>query len=213
MIIRRETLAAALAATTADNSRYFLHAVQAEPALHRVVATDGFILLIATDRSPMQDEDFPQVPGAPFHGNPEGRIVLDAEICRGMIATMPKKTPIPILKTAQLSVNGSESTVTLAATDLQAPRVATIDTTAAGQFPAYERVMPKADREGVKLCMGLPVLESLIKAAKAVGVQTITFDVPTGPKDTTDGAVSSPLGVTMNGADVTVTGCAMPCRL
>lgn len=207
MIIRRETLQAALAATTADNTRYFLNAVQAEPATHRVVATNGHILLIATDNHPMDDADFPVIAGAEFHGSPEGRIVLDADICKGMIATMPKKTPIPILKAAQLSVNGSPSTVTLAATDLQAPRVATINTADTRQFPAYERVMPTGD--SLPMCLAIDVLEQLIKAAKAVGSKHITFDVPTKY----DKGVMTAVGVTMLADDVTVTGCAMPCRI
>jgi DNA polymerase III sliding clamp (beta) subunit (PCNA family) len=213
MIIRRETLQAALAATTSDNTRYFLHAVQAEASANRVVATNGHILLIATDKSPMKDEDFPNVAGAEFHGSPEGAVLLDADVCKSLIATMPKKTSIPILQTAQLSVNGSPTTLTLAATDLKAPRVAAIDTKDAGLFPAYDRIMPKADRAGVKLCMAVDVLEQLIKAAKAVSSKHITFDVPTSDADVKSGAVISAAGVTMDGADVLVTGVAMPCRL
>ncbi len=206
MIIRRETLQAALAATTSDNSRYFLNAVQAEPAHNRVVATNGHILLIATDNAAYKDEDFPQVPGAGFHGDPAGPVTLDADICKGMIAAMPKRPTLAILATAQLSVNGSPETVTLAATDLQAPRVATINTADAGRFPAWERVMPTG--EAITMCLAVDVLEQLIKASKAVGSKHITFDVPT--KHTN---VATALGVSMKGTDVTVTGCAMPCRI
>lgn len=208
MIIRRETLQAALAATTPDDTRYYLNCVQADPAQNRVVATNGHILIIATDRWPMADADFPAVAGAEFHGSPEGPVCLDADVCRSMIATMPKKHSIDILKAAQLSVNGSPTTLTFAATDLKAPRVATIDTKDAGQFPAIDRIMPKADRPELALCLAVDVLESLLKATKAIGARTITFGIPTEKTE-----VLTSVGVTMKGADVTVTGLAMPCKI
>jgi DNA polymerase III sliding clamp (beta) subunit (PCNA family) len=227
MIIRREALNAALAATTADDTRYFLNAVQVNPDKHAIIATNGHILLVATDKAPQLNADFPIVPGAAFHGSPVAPVLIPADSCRAIVAAMPKRSSIPILGSAQLSTNGSPSTFTLASTDLAAPRIATIDTTDAGNFPAYERVMPKLDRPSVNVIMAVDVLEQLIKAAKAAQgsdkrTAKITFNVPTGkadldmPKgsdDTQGRMVSSALGVTITGPDVTVTGAAMPCRL
>jgi hypothetical protein len=213
MIIRRETLNAVLPATTSEDTRYHLNHVQFEPATNRVIATDGHVLLIATDRSPMADEDFPAVPGAEFHGNPEP-LAVSADILRAMLGTMPKKTPLPILQTCQLSRNGSDTTATLAATDLTAPRVATIERED-GRFPQYDRVIPSADRESVNVSLAVDVIEALIKSAKAIcgtGKHTkkaiITFNVPIKETNVIDA-----LAVTIEGINVVVTGAAMPCRL
>lgn len=221
MIIRREALHAALAAT-AEDTRYYLNAVQLEPAAHRVVATNGHVLLIVTDHSPFPDADFPSIAGAEFHGDPAGAILAGADIVRAILSATPKKTSIPILTCAQLGANGTEQSATLAATDLQAPRVATLTNEMDGrQFPQYERAIPKADRPGVRVTLAVDVLEQLIKAAKAIkpGARShpmITFDVPTEEQhiDKADHrTVTAALGITMKGDAITVTGAAMPCRL
>jgi hypothetical protein len=213
MIIRRETLNAALTATTADDTRYYLHAVLCEPAAHRVIATNGHVLLIATDRSPHADVDFPTVDGAEFHGDPDP-ICVSVDVIKSMLATMPKKSTIPILTAAQLGRNGSDDTAVLAATDLQARNVATIRRDE-GQFPKYERMM-LAPGPTTQLCLAVDVLETLIKAAKAVVAKgakaTVTFEIPnTKPGD--GRTVTSAIGLTIAGEYVTVTGVAMPCRL
>lgn len=222
MIIRREMLSAALAATTPDDTRYCLNAVQIDAAKRCVVATNGHILLVATDTNPQADTDFPLIPGAEYHGDPAGAVLADADVVRSIIAATPKKTPIAILTSVQLGANGSDNTAMMSATDLKAPRVAVITNEAGRNFPNYERVLPKAGRPGVRVCLSVEVLDALVKAAKIVrsGVQTnshqlatIVFDVPTGATDLQDGAVITALGVTMKGADVTVTGAAMPCRM
>ena len=212
MIIRRETLNAVLPATTADDTRYFLDAVLVEPTRHRAIATDGHIMIIATDNSPLADEDFPAIAGAEFHGDP-APIAIPAAIVRSMIATMPKKSSRPILATVQVGQNGSEETATIAATDLQAPRVATIAKDDR-RFPAYERVMSVA-APSVKVAIAIDVLETLIKSAKAVcgtgkreKKPIVTFEVPIGAAE-----VTTAIGFTVSGLDVTVTGVAMPCRI
>lgn len=214
MIIRREALNAVLPATTADDTRYYLNAVLAEPANNRVVATNGHVMLFATDNEPQADADFPQVPGADFHGNP-APICIPADIVRSMINAMPKKHYLPILTAAQLSQNGSEQTATIAATNLSAPCVATLKRDEQGRFPNYDRVIPKADRPVVRVALAVDVLETLIKSAKAVcgtgrgaTKAIITFEVPTEKRD-----VESACSVTVKGESVTVTGLAMPCRI
>jgi DNA polymerase III sliding clamp (beta) subunit (PCNA family) len=232
MIIRREAINAVLPATNHDDTRYNLQAVQCEPAAHRIVATDGHVLLIATDNNPMQDEDFPLIPGAEFHGD-QDPIAVQSGVLRSMLATMPKKPILPILACCQLSKNGSESTATLAATDLEAPRVATIKAEDL-KFPNYDRILPKGERNTVRVFLAVDVLETIIKAAKAVArtgknakPANIAFDVPIGRSDRAKvttrnaagelvdgkpGEVSAPINITITGPDVTVTGLAMPCR-
>ncbi len=209
MIIRRETLNAVLPATASDDSRYFLQGAQFEPASNRVIATNGHILLMAPDREPFPDDDFPAVPGAAFHGDP-APIVVPADVIKTMIATMPKRSTLPILHACQLSQNGSENTATITASDLTAPRTATINREDR-QFPAYDHVIPKLDRPSINVCLAVDVLEALCKSAKAVcgkGKPTITFNLSSKNTEVLDA-----LGITIKGETVTVTGAAMPCRM
>lgn len=212
MIIRRETLLAALAATTPDDSRYFLQAVRIEPSADRVIATDGHVLLIATDRHPQADSDFPS--WIEHHGNPSAPVLVEADTIRALLATLPKRPTITILGSIQVSQNGSEESATLAATDLSAKNVATV-TDSGKQFPRYERVIPTfgEDKPSIRVRLGLPVLETLIKAAKAVSdvkhaAGSITFELSTKNPEVIDA-----IGVSIEGRDVTVTGCAMPMRM
>jgi DNA polymerase III sliding clamp (beta) subunit (PCNA family) len=215
MIIRREMLQAVLPATTSEEKRYFLDGVQAEPAKHRVVATNGHVLLIATDREPQADADFPIVPSAPFTEDPSSAFI-PSDICKAMIGTMPKKSTIPTLRSAQLSRNGSETTATIAATDLQSPRVATLSNDQ--QFPSYDRVLPAADRPEITLSLSVAVLKTLLDAANAISpkgsrrptVHTITFGIPV-----TDAGkiVDTAITIKATSAEVELTGVAMPCRV
>lgn len=224
MIIRRETLTAAMAATDKDNSRYFLHAVQADPAKKAVIATNGNILLVCTDREPFEDGDFPAMAEAPFHGDPDKPVAIKGEVVQGLLKTMPKRPTIAVLATCQLSTNGGESgQCTVAATDLVNRSVARIDTENAVQFPDYQRVLPKKDRHIITLALGVPVLEVLIKAAKAVISKPtdangpyVVLTVPVETRKQEDGTekptnqVTTPLGLEIKGDSVTVTGVLMP---
>jgi hypothetical protein len=216
MIIRPEAIRATLPATdSSDPSRFYLRHILADPAKRRVVATNGHVLIIATDKAPQPDEDFPAIENAPFHGNPPIPISISAELAASMLKTAPRKGTIDILRSVQLSRNGSDQTATIAATDLQTANVAKIDAAETGRFPDYERVMVPNGRPGVQVCMAVDVLETLIKAAKAVGGKNpkITFDVPTESKHLQDRAVIAAIGIEIHGSDVDVTGCAMPCRM
>ena len=231
MIIRKAALQAALAATTSENTRYYLDGCRAEPAAHRLVATDEHILLIVTDKYPQDDTDFPLVPGAGYTEDPEP-LTIPAAVARKMIGAMPKRPTIPILGGAQLGKGAEDGTATITATDLTAPCTAVLKLDEQGRFPSYERCLPKPERESVKVVLAVDVLEHLIKAAKAIvdkRTAHLVFDVPTGKADRettyTDaadaeghriegppGAVTSAVGVTIEGDDLRITGCAMPCR-
>jgi hypothetical protein len=222
MIIRRAQLQAALAATGKDNSRYYLSAVQADPSKHSVIATDGNVLLVCTDRRPEQDSEFPSIPGAEFHGEPDKPMCISVDVVQSMLKTMPKRATLPILQSCQLSQaaaggnqNGEAGQYTVAATDLPVRNVARINPENQGQFPAWEHLMPKADRPSIVVSLGIPVLESLIKAAKAIDSKTITLTLPVERDKAGEptGTVLTVIGVTITDTDVAVTGVAMPCRL
>jgi hypothetical protein len=238
VIIRREAIKAALAATTLDDSRYTLHAIQVQPD-GRLIATDGHIAVVVTDADPFSDADYPTNPEKglpPWKGNPDKPVLLPAETAKQLIAATPKKTPIPILTAVQLSVNGAEGGCRFSATDLVAVQTATIaPEDANGIFPDVSRVMPKASRPSLSVGLGVPVLESLLKAAKAIGAVAMRIDLPTEPqyqgsngKDADgnrrgDGQVIAALRVTMQGrsrkgeaadaATLTIEAAAMPCRV
>lgn len=211
MIIRRETLAAVIPATTADDTRYYLDALCIEPD-GRVIATNGHVLLIATDKAPQADADFPSVPGAAFNGTPEGQTLVKSDIIKSLMAVMPKRSTIPILGSIQLSQNGTPQTATLVATNLQTPCVATVTREPDVNFPQYERVFPKAPAV-VRIILAVEVLETLIKSAKAIATKNssprITFDIPANGRD---GVVDGAIRVSMQGVDVDVAGVAMPMR-
>lgn len=215
MIIRREALKAALAATTTDDTRYFLNAVQVRPD-GTVAATDGHVAFIAKEAHPpaqanggaYPDDDFPIVPGAETHGSITVPVLVDSDIAKRLIAGTAKKATIPVLACVQFSQNNDGAVAV--STDLQVPCVVHIKD--AGQtFPAIERVMPAEDKPSIKVCLSNAVLESLLKASKAIQgrkmIQTITFSVPT---DQT--TCVSAIRVGMTSDEVHVDGVIMPCR-
>lgn len=214
MLIRKETFQAAMCATTADDTRFYLNAVQLHPD-GRVVATNGHILLIAKGKDSLTDEDMPIIPSAPFIGSPTTPVLLLAPTVARVIAGIPKSTGrgvrLPVLQTVQISTTDPDGAVTLASTDGAIPTVATVLPTDE-RFPNWERVIPSADQKTVDLCLGIPVLEALLKAAKITcgakyPTPTITFTIPTAAP-----IVISAVGISISGADVDVTGVAMPCR-
>lgn len=180
MIIKRETLQAVLPAATSDDTRYTLAVVQVQPD-GRAVATDGHILLIAQDKYPQKDEDFPAITGAPYTSDPAEPVLIPLSMAQRLIGAMPKKSPIPILKAAQLSTNGDGGCV-ISATDLEVPCVVHVPKPE-GSFPQWQRVLPRADRPALSVSLSIEVLEHLIKAAKAVQdkgkLGTITLQIPT----------------------------------
>lgn len=211
MIIRREALAAVIPATTAEDTRYFMDALCIEPD-GRVIATNGHVLLIATDKAPQPDADFPTVPGAAFNGTPEHQTLVKTDVVKSLMAVMPKRSTIPILGSIQVSQNGTPQTATLAATNLQTPCVATVTREADMNFPQYERCIPTTPA-AVRVILSADVLETLIKSARAIATKKsaprITFDIPANGDD---GIVAGAIRVSMQGIDVDVTGAAMPMR-
>lgn len=233
MIIRKETLLAVLPATTKEDKRYFMDAVRLTPA--QALATNGHVLLIAKEETPQKDEDFPIVPGADFHGDPDQPVVIPTDIIRSMIATMPKSATLPILDTIRVGANGAPGSMLVAATDLQAPRVAVVDMTDI-VFPQFERVLLAEDRPEIGAYIAVDVLETLIKSAKAIcgsgrrgRKAVIRFGFPLDaneragvPTDAVDasgetimapGDVTGRIRIDIAGHDgLSVSGVAMPCR-
>lgn len=219
MIIRREVLKAVQVATTKDDMRYALTHIQVQTD-GSCVATDGHVLLKGKDRYPHDAADYPTANLPEFSGEPTAPVLIPGDVVTRLIAGTPKKTPCDILKAIRVGVNGGPDKVYAVSTDLQTPTVYAVPTDERPQFPAWERVIPK-DRENTRtVCLGVDVLETLIKAAKAAGSKSITFELPTEAKhydrDKQTGVIKGlgdSIPVTFNGSDVDLTGVVMPMRI
>jgi len=214
MIIRREVLKAVQTATSKDDTRYALGNIQVQPD-GACVATDGHVLLVGRDRYPAADEDFPTANLPEFSGDPKAPVLLPADVVTKLIAGTPKRTPIPILQSIRIGVNGGPDKVYAVSTDLQTPTVYAVPTEEQPQFPVWERVIPKERTDTRRIILGVPVLETLLKAAKAAGSTSITFEVPTLEKHYSKQepiclVESIPIAITS--ADVELAGVIMPVR-
>ena len=225
MIIRREVLQAAAAATV-EGSAYYEGVIQVAPD-GAVRSTDGHIALVIREASRFPDNEFPARDVPEYHGDPQEPVLVPVDTVKSLIAAMPKgtgkrRTPtIPILAAVQIGVNGNGG-VYAAATDLHTPRVARLtDGQIEQRYPAIDSMIPPADRQAVRVTFGVDVLQRLIAAAKAIQAggreATITFAIPTerahqhhvAGKPT--GSVSSAIRVRMRGPEgITITGAAMP---
>jgi DNA polymerase III sliding clamp (beta) subunit (PCNA family) len=106
------------------------------------VVTDGYILCRVSHPkggATVKPETFPVVEGfAP--GDEFKRVLLHAADAKEIARAIPKKTTIPVLKHAALSITGDK--IQVAVTDLDTPRVFT-PRSVTGQFPNWECVIPK----------------------------------------------------------------------
>lgn len=221
MILRRELLQAVVPATTdKEPARRALASVLVRPD-GSALATNGHLLLVATDAHPMPDTDFPVIPGAPFRGSPEQAVQVPTGVIAQLVKAMPKRSPIPILTCVQLSTseNGSGNH-TLAATDLDHPVTVTLRPTE-DHFPNADRPIEtakqKAEQGTISAILAVDALEKVCKAAKAVGSDAVTFTLPTQGNTSVEvchGTVLDAIQLTCTGKDrdVELTGLLMPMR-
>src|SRR4029450_3088825 len=211
MLIRRETLQAVRPATTTDDTRYFLAGIQILPS-GACVATDGHVLIKASEPYPLENADFPTVPGMPADTTePSAPILIASDVAEKLIKATAKRTPIEVLKTIQVMTNGDGSSYAVA-TDLAVPIVVKLTPDPVRTFPTFERVIPDSDRPTVTIVLGVPVLETLIKSAKAIGATSIRFTLPTEAKcqSKAQGVINTAITATYKSADVEVFAVAMP---
>lgn len=214
MIIRREVLKAVQAATTKDDTRFALGNIQVQPD-GRCIATDGHVLLIGKDRYPHDPNDFPTAGLPEFSGEPTAPVLLPTEVVSRLIAGTPKRNTVPILGAVRVGVNGGPDKVYAVSTDLQTPTVYAVPTDDVPEFPAWERLIPKDRAYTRTVVLGVPVLETLIKAAKSAGSTAITFEIPTEGKHyakTEPICLVDSIPVSFKGSGVEVSGVVMPVR-
>lgn len=214
MIIRREVLKAVQAATTKDDTRYALNHIQVQPD-GACVATNEHVLLVGRDRYPHDAADYPTANLPEFSGEPTAPVLLPSDVVTKLIAGTQKRTTIPILGAVRIGVNSGPDKVYAVSTDLQTPTVYAVPTEDVPQFPQWQRVIPEGRQNTRTVVLGVPVLETLLKAARAAGSQSIMFEVPTEEKhyNKRTNALFDSVPVTINGSDVELTGVVMPMQL
>lgn len=189
MIIPKLILAAMKPITASKDTRYFLDTVCVRPD-GTIEATDGTVALrakidLADEQTVYQDKEMPTKGLPPFEGNPAYAVLIPSAVVDKLIRAMPKRSTIPILQAVQLSDHPEGTLPTIAATDLDVPAVATLDT-GDRRFPDTARVYARAQQgPQLRVCLAVEILERLCKSAKACGtgrMDTITFYIPTGPE-------------------------------
>lgn len=226
MIIRRESLKAALAcAGDGTDMRYAFNQVQVRPD-GTCIATDGQILVYVREpHHRFPDEDFPIVRG---EVEKLTELTQPANIPRGMvdrlIAGTPKKTSIPVLQCVRV---GEDATLRpyAVSTDLQVPTVVSLaEQTTDHPLPAGidKSMVQKGERASVSMTLSVIKLKQLIAVAEATkGGQSrsavcVTFEIPTDPQyqftvgGVPDGRVNSQIRFTTGGGEITAEGVVMP---
>ena len=234
MLIHRDTLRAALLATTKEDSRYFLHAVQVRPD-GTVVATNGHMLVTVRDSHTIPDEDFPRMANTGvFVTSPTEPVCLPVPLAEKLIAATQKKGTTPVLACVQIgqdAAGGIFATATDLETSLSSP-LPTGDN--APRFPTtVDRSMVSEDRPHLSVKFSACYLAALVKAAGILygkhpydGV--VEFQIPTEPKyqatrtvsTAEDGTpITEPTGeilaqirVVITGPERTLDGVLMPVR-
>lgn len=223
MIIRKATLQAVLPAADSRDVTSRCDKIEVRPD-GTVTATNGHVLLSATERTRFLDADFP-VKGLPkYHGDPPTAITLNAaEIARVVKALTKKSTMLyPILTAVQLGTD-AEGTY-LAATDLTSQTVLRVPTQEdqRGQFPAWDRLVPAREEPAICVELSTAVLKVLIQAAETVhGLDilrtqrraTVRLYVRTDAAHQTEtGHGNAGIRVEIDGTDTAIVGVVMPCR-
>ena len=168
MLLNRANLAVVEAATKQE-SRYALNGILCD--VDGTTATDGYMLCHVSPPPGSVAANFPTWPGAERPTEPIRRFVLPSDSAREIAKALPKKSTIPILKTAMVcadtNVNGKAA---IAVTDLEARRVFQPDKVD-GQFPNWQAVIPKHNAESpatLTIALDGDLLERVIKVARAL---------------------------------------------
>ena len=222
MLVKRELLKALLQATTDEDTRYFLSAVQVKPD-GTVTATNGHMLLIGKETGVVTaDAAFPDkglpVPRATL----SKPVLLSVSLIQKLLKVMPTKPKADAVLSSILVAENDKAEAFAAATDLETPFVAWLNSEEQA-FPTVEKVLVDRDRRHVKLTLNADLLQRLAKAAQAVTGRkeaAITFEVQTQrkhwfeAKDTTvkSGHINDQVPFTISSSEFDVEGVIMPMR-
>lgn len=144
-----------------DASRYTLQSVCVTK--DATVATNGHQLVWVSTSAELKAEDFPEIPHAPRGDDQHESFLLGAEDAVKIEKALPRKSAIPALLGAAVSVKDGQPIVCV--TDLELPQVFRPKPTP-GQFPQYEKVIPAADVvPAVRVMLSASYLASIAKFA------------------------------------------------
>jgi len=215
MLIHRDTLRTALLATTEEDSRYFLNAVQVRPD-GTVVATNGHLLLQVRDAHTIPDEDFPQRPNTGvFAQSPTDPVCLPVPLVEKLIAATQKKGRLPMLACVQVGQDAAGG-IFATATDLETSLSSPLPTgTDRPRFPPFDRALIPADRPHLTIRLSACYLATLAKAAgllygKHLYGGIVEFQIPTEPQYQPTGVIRSQVRVIITGPERTLDGVLMP---
>lgn len=142
-----KTALAITAATSTDEMRYSLNAVQltrTAPTTCQAAATNGTALITCTWPD-ANSSDYPLINGAPAATEkPDFTTLIHRDDLNAAAKTIPKKPYTPILKNLALNETAAPNSITLTTTDLSRPTVQTVKPVD-GTFPDFTKVIPTAE--------------------------------------------------------------------
>jgi hypothetical protein len=176
-----------------EESRFTLNGILVTPDC--TVETDGHQLVKVTTPDKFDTKSLPDIPGLKHANRSFAPFILRAADALAIAKTIPKKSTIPVLTHAfigkpvtskPVQVEGEtapdlspKTTVPVGTTDLDSPKVVQV-TPLSGNFPDYNRVMPK--REDTDFCVTfdcnllVPVLQQIIDLHKGAGDRSAHAD-------------------------------------
>lgn len=206
MLIHRNILSVAAAATADDVVRYGINCVQVRPN-GVVVGTNGHIAVQVFERHRSPDDEFPNVAGVPELIDASAPVYIDAAAVKRLVGGTKKKGSIPVLECVRVgtSPDGEPKAVS---TDLDASVVLRLSDI---KFPDVDMVIPGANDDAVTLTLGLPMLKTLVNVLSAMkDGASITFQIPASTDP--PAPISEAVRATAETGDMTVVMAIMPMR-
>jgi predicted DNA-binding transcriptional regulator AlpA len=144
-----------------EQSRFTLNALYVTPTA--TVETDGQQMVLVTLPPETKAETFPELPNSPKAVDDWKPFLLPASEAAVISKALPKKSTIPVLQCAAVTdetdANGHSA---IAITDLEMARVFRTKKPE-GNFPDYERVIPKSEAAEFQISLNAAILAKIMK--------------------------------------------------
>jgi predicted DNA-binding transcriptional regulator AlpA len=143
-----------------EESRFTLNAILVQP--QSTVVTDGHILVEMSTPPGMKAENFPEIPGVGPAAEEWKPFLLPASDALAIARELPKKSNLPILQHAAVAAESPDNFVTVVTTDLERANPRTIKRPT-GNFPDYQRVMPKPEADEYAVTFNPALMADVLK--------------------------------------------------